>query len=572
MASALISQDSLKNLVKSKGIPLLFLGTVVTYIAYRIWWSEILLKVSPYLPHGSDKSKAFNLDLLNLIFGEGLWLGAFLLVAWIFASYIPLFQITDRMENSLIKSSRSSVIIMIVISFLVSVVVSYYTLEQFPNSSDEYAYLFQAETLSKGKLWEKAHDLPEFFRLIHIAEKDGIRVGRFPPGWPLILSTAFYLGIPPFLVNPFLGLLSLVVFYSFAKKFYGERIALWSLLILAFTSFFIFNAASYFSHTSCMLATISFVYSIHLYREKQKFIYPVAAGFFLGIILIIRYYTAVLIFLPFFFYLIRQFKVNAIIVFFWMGLGALPCLLFLFWYNYTITGSPLLPVTMWAYADEGLGFVRGHTPAKGMEHLLRWACMFLYWCSPALLILYGTYLWRKLKVKAARVVHPEDYMFILLVIGYFFYYEIGGNQYGPRFFFEAFPFLILFVVREITMSRERWATALLCAGIIYAFVKIPFIAQREHQVVEERNDIYRVVERSQISHAVVLISTHTGVIRPMPAGDLVRNDVGYGNDVLFAHDIPKKNSVLRNYFPDRTFYRYVRDPEKVEGWLVKVEE
>jgi hypothetical protein len=571
MASALLSQESLKNLLKSKGVPLLFLGTVVTYSAYCIWWSEILVRVSPYLPHGSDKSRAFNLDLLNLVFSELLWLGAFLLIAWILATYMPLLKITDRLEASLIKSWRPSVVVTVAISFLASVAVSYYTLEQFPNSSDEYVYLFQAETMSKGKLWEKAHDLPEFFRLIHIAEKDGIRVGRFPPGWPLILSTAFYLGIPPFLVNPILGLLSLVVFYSFGKRFYGQRIALWSLLILAFSSFFVFNAASYFSHTSCMLATVLFVYGIYLYREKSKIIYLVAAGFFLGVILIIRYYTAVLIFLPFFFFLIRQFKVKAMIIFFWIGVGALPCLLFLFWYNYTITGNPLLPVTMWAYADEGLGFVRGHTPAKGMEHLLRWGCMFLYWCSPALLILYGTALWRKLKVKAARVNHPEDYMFIVLVIGYFFYYEIGGNQYGPRFFFEALPFLILFVVREITMSHQRWATALLCAGIIYAFVKIPFIAHREHQVVEERNDIYRVVEKSQISHAVVLIGTHTGVIRPMPAGDLVRNDVGYGNDVLFAHDIPKKNRILRSYFPDRTFYRYVRDPEKVEGWLVKVE-
>jgi hypothetical protein len=571
MATALSTQTSIKNLVKSKGIPFLFLCSLALYVAYRIWWPEMLLLVSPYLPHGSDKSKAFNIDLLNLIFSELLWLGAFLLAAWILATYVDLLQITDRISTSLVKVSRLYVVLIISVSFIISVLVSNYTLERFPNSSDEYAYLFQAETLSKGRLWEKAHDLPEFFRLIHIAEKDGIRVSRFPPGWPAILSVAFYLDVPPFLVNPVLGLLSLIIFYTFAKRFYSEHIAIWSLTALALTSFFVFNAASFFSHTSCLCATVAFVSSIYLYLEKPKIIYPLAAGFFLGVVLVIRYYTAVLIFLPFFFFLIHQLRWKSIALFFWIGVGSLPCLLFLFWYNYTITGNPLLPVTMWAYADEGLGFVRGHTPLKGIEHLIRWGCMFLYWCSPAFLILYGVYLWRKLKIKVERVTHPEDYMFILLVIGYFFYYEIGGNQYGPRFFFESLPFLILFVVRNVITYRERWPMALLCAGMIYAVVKFPFIADREHQVVEERNNLYRVVENSNVSHAVILLSTHTGVIRPMPSGDLVRNDLGYGNDVLFAHDIPGKNAILRSYFPDRTFYRYVRDPEKVEGWLEKVE-
>ena len=79
------------------------------------------------------------------------------------------------------------------------------TLEQFPNSSDEYAYLVQAEMFSRGKLWEGAHDLPDFFYYNNIAQHEGILISRFPPGWPLFLSIAFEIDMPSSLVNPILG-------------------------------------------------------------------------------------------------------------------------------------------------------------------------------------------------------------------------------------------------------------------------------------------------------------------------------------------------------------------------------
>jgi hypothetical protein len=101
-------------------------------------------------------------------------------------------------------------------------------------------------------------------------------------------------------------------------------------------------------------------------------------------------------------------------------------------------------------------------------------------------------------------------------------------------------------------------------------VKIPFIALREHRVVEERNDVYRQVEKEGITNAVVFISTHTGVIRPMSKGDLTRNDVNYKNDVLYALDLKEKNEALMRYYPERKFYKYIKDKESVEGRLVRL--
>jgi hypothetical protein len=563
-------QTTTGNFAKSRGFALLILIPLVVYGLFRFFEPEIISFVEPYLPQGPDRSRLFLKDLLYLMFSEMLWLSGFLFLAWMIGVYVPINHLVGKIEAHVASKPLVYVATVIGVSFVASLIVSYYTLDQFPNSSDEYVYLYQAETFSKGKLWEQAHPLPDFFYFNHIAQKDGLSVGRFPPGWPAILSLAFSAHVSPFLVNPFLGMVSLIVFYFFARKLYGQRVALWALPVLALTSFYIFNSASYFSHTSCLLCTLVFVLGVYRYRDKINIRYLLMAGFALGVMMAIRYYTALIVFLPFFIFLFYQYRLKAIAIFFWIGIGSLPCVAAGFWYNYSITGNPLLPVTMWAYHDESLGFVKGHTIIKGMEHLIRWILMFLYWCSPAVLILYFIYLWKKVTHRRERLFHPEDYIFILLLAGYFFYYEIGGNQYGPRFFFEALPFVVLTVVRRVFNAHSKWAMALLLSGMIYGIVKLPFIAVREHQVVEERMDVYRQVNEQHLTNAIVFLSSHTGVIRPMPAGDLTRNDQTYNNDVLYVLDLKERNEELIRFYPDRKFYRFVKGKEEVAGKLVRV--
>lgn len=564
------SESFIRNSGKSKWFALLVLSPLAIFAGYQFFQPQLLTFVASLFPPEPDKSLAFYRDFLQLIFTEMLWISGFFLLSWIFIVYVPLPVIVDKMTTLLLKRSIAIVFVIAGLSFIFSIIIANATLEVFPNSSDEYAYVFQAKTIGDGKLWERAHEHHEFFYSNHIAHKDGLRVSRFPPGWPLVLSTAYFLGFPAFLVNPLLGFITLLVFYFFARRFYSEQVAIWSLVALALSSFYIFNSASFFSHTSCALFALSFVFCVYLYFEKYKPVYAIGAGFFLGMIAITRYYTALLLFIPFLFYILYRYRTRSIVAFFWIGVGSAPCIIFLLWYNYTITGSPFVPVTVWAYEDETLGFVKGHSFIKGIEHVIRWIFMFFYWCSPALLILYFTGLFRKIKVPSDRAARPEDYFFIVLMAGYFFYYQIGGNQYGPRFFFEALPFLVLFVVNRIFVFRKKLPLAFFCAGLVYAVVKIPFIAIREHRVIEERKDLYNAVNDSNISNAVVFISSHTGLIRPMPKGDLTRNDIHYKNDVLYALDMNEKNDVLMRYYPGKTFYRYVKEKEDVNGKLIRI--
>lgn len=196
--------------------------------------------------------------------------------------------------------------------------------------------------------------------------------------------------------------------------------------------------------------------------------------------------------------------------------------------------------------------------------------MFFYWASPGLIVLYFVFLWRKMKSPAERFLRPEDYTFITLTVGYLFYYQIGGNQYGPRFLFEALPFLVLFVVSKVFQMREKWATALLLASILYAMVKLPFIAYREEKIVDQRQDLYDLVEEEKIRNAVVFVCSATSPIRPMPADDLTRNDPRFVNNVLYALELPNINKQLMEYYSDRSFYRYVRDLDSPQGQLIRI--
>ncbi|HEU5146799.1 MAG TPA: glycosyltransferase family 39 protein [Chryseosolibacter sp.] len=567
-------QTSLRNSIKSTPSTVWLIATalvpILVFATMLFFQEQIASAIMSLFPPAQQHGVSFYNDLVYLMGAEILWLGFFFL----FALLLYLYASPASLDNFINIRTRSKALyyMMLVASgfFLAAVFISDSVLEEFPNSSDEYAYLLQAEMFSRGKLWERAHDLPDFFYHINIAQHEGILVSRFPPGWPLILSIAFEIGLNPALMNPVLGLIALVVFYSFLRRYYDTRVAVWSMLAVAFTGFYLFNAASYFSHIACLLVTLLFVFNVYLYQEKKRFFYGLLAGLFLGFVVIIRYYTAVLIFIPFFIYLAFEHRWRAVPLFLWMAIGSVPCLAYLLWYNYSITGNALLPVTMWAYPAEQLGFVKGHSVMKGIEHLARRMLMFIYWTSPGLLILYLVFVWRKIKSPVGRWLKPEDYAFITLAIGYFFYHEIGGNQYGPRFMFEGFPFLVAFVVSKVLETREKWAVALLLASLAFAIVKLPFVAQREGDVIDQRQDMYDLVKEQNIHNAIVFVASSTSPIRPMPTRDLTRNDPKFMNDVIYVLPIRGINDQIMEYYGDRAVYRYERDIDDLNGHLIRI--
>lgn len=543
---------------------------ILGYVLINGFESEIASFYSRLFPEKKYHSQEYWTYLTESYFFEFATVCIYFVATFFMVERVNIGAALSKTEHVLLRKTSLTLHVTVAAVFLLTTVVAFLVLQEFPNSADEYAYVFQAESLSRGVLWDTPHPLRDFFEFEHIAEFQNKWLSRFPPGWPLMLSVAFILGVPAALVNPVLGAVTLYVFFAFCKRRYNERTAIWATLISALSGSFIYNSASFFSHTSSLLCLLLFIHFFYIHLDNRRWQTAVLAGFFLGLLAITRYFTAFLIFMPVFGYLVYHSRLRSLPTLIATGFGALPPVLYLLWYNYVITGNPLLPVTMWAYQDESLGFVNGHSVVKGVEFLLRRLFLFITWVSPGLIVLYAVYLWRKLADRTGRWLNPEDYWFVLLIAGYFFYYHFGGNQYGPRFYYEAIPFLVIFVTHQVLNSRSRWSYALLFTGLVYAVVKLPLISDQEHRVVVQRKDVYTKVEEGGISNAVVLIGEGTGPMRPMSRKELARNDKGYKNDVLYAIDQKERNALLLKYYRNRTFYYYVREEDEASGRLIRV--
>src|SRR4051812_47622802 len=97
-------------------------------------------------------------------------------------------------------------------SLLLFLIVALVVLRSFPNSADEYGYLFAAETFLKGRLWNPAPPPPLdlFLEVTHIFAIDGKWVSQYPPGWPVVLAGLSLVGLPFVAAAPVVGALLVV--------------------------------------------------------------------------------------------------------------------------------------------------------------------------------------------------------------------------------------------------------------------------------------------------------------------------------------------------------------------------
>jgi hypothetical protein len=471
-------------------------------------------------------------------------------------------------------------------SFSVLIFFALVVLRSFPNSADEYGYVFQAEMLKGGDVWHNLHPLQDFFRYIHIGEKEGRWFHRASPGWSMILAGFNLFHIPFSFVSPILGAFTLLAVFGLARLLYGAAAAFLSVLIIFASSFFIFNSSSFFTHQACSLSILLFYYFFYK-AEKDKTNYDyLLSGAAIGIAFIIRNYTAFLAAIPVGLILLYKFSKSSFKKIFLLTTGSLFFFLFTGWYNYQITGDALLFPTEWIESNEQLGFRdgpteledtygKGHTPALGLSHTTTSLVDLVRWSSVSVLLLWVFGLILSIK---ERKIHATDFVLPALIAGYFIWYSLGGNRYGPRFYYEGFPFAVIFVCGWVSdkikaegfTNLTRILAGLLLSGLFASFAVIPYLGAREHQVVEERMDLYDQAKNLKLKNAIVFISSGVGVERPMQSLDLTRNGVDRNATVLYVHDLGEKNTQLMNYYPNRKYYRYDREKDQVHGRITEI--
>lgn len=443
-----------------------------------------------------------------------------------------------------------------------------FVLHQFPNSGDEYAYAYQAATLAEGRLSNPGLPLPDFFQFNYLIQADGKEYSSFPLGWPLLLALAIRLHVPVWLVNPILGTVSLFLIAALGARLHSARVGVLAAGITAVSGFFLFNAASYFSHTFCSVLLLAAA-CLAARDNRTRWWIPALIGFFLGWAVLARYFTAVVCAIPVIVLLCRGGgPVGRLLL--WCAIGGLPWIAVLAAYNLALNGSPWQLTTL--PSTVGLWFAPKFA-LRGADILSTQMLRFVLWTPPLLLFIYVYYL-----ARAERAVRRGliDWMPVLMAAALYPYIERGGNQYGPRFYYETFPFLAIFTTaclfREPALAekprRDRVAFGLMAASLIVMPLSVLVHAIIEQRVIAERMNPYRMVAAAGLAEAIVLIRGRVGTTRSMGPLDLTRNGIDHDGRVLYALDVGADvNCQLRTAFPERSLYLYVWDVEARRGRL-----
>lgn len=406
----------------------------------------------------------------------------------------------------------------------------------FPNSADEYVYLYQAQTMAAGRLWNETPISPEVFAFNYIVQEPLRTFGTFPVGWPLALALMLALHVPAWLVNPALGVVTLALVWVLGARLYHPRVGVIAAALVGLSPFFAFNAASYFSHTFCGALLLGAA-CVAAKDDRGPWWVPVSVGLLVGWAVLARYLTGVVCAVPIVLWLLRPGVPRARAVCL-LALGGLPWIAVLMAYNAALGGGPWqltttpLTVSRWFAEDFAL---------RGADILATHVLRHMLWTPPALFGAYLVYLWA-----APRDTRRGgyDWMLPMMAATLYFYAERGGNQYGPRFHYEVFPFVVIFVVANVFREglfaekpwRDRAVFALLAASV--AVTPVGFVAHAviEHRVVRERMDPYDMVAASGLRQALVLIDGRVGTLRSMAAFDLTRNGLDHHGSVLYGLD------------------------------------
>lgn len=365
----------------------------------------------------------------------------------------------------MVSSSRIYVTVLTfcLLTFLLTALLAGLIFEHVPHSEDEVAYLFQAKIFAQNRLTVPTPANAAAFWSPFVIDYAGQRFGKYPPGWPLLLSLGVRLGAP-WLVNAGLAALTVALFFRLGLYLYNATTGLWAAGLALLTPGFLFLSSSLLSHSASLFwVTLALFWLVTFHVSRFTF-YALLTGLALGLAGLTRPFAALGVGLPLGFFALvlavrGEFPRRGL---FWIGLGSAVILALLPLYGWAIGGDPTFNpyLLVWPYDRTGFG------PEIGPHG---------YTLSDALLIntrlkllalatgLFGWPGWSNLLFLPipflARRANRWDWLLLgilaSLVFVHIFYWAFGGVDGGfPRYYYDALPALLLLTARGIQMASE----------------------------------------------------------------------------------------------------------------------
>ena len=475
-------------------------------------------------------------------------------------------------------------------------VVSFFVLERFCNSGDEWAYTFQADLFAHLKAYGVAPSCPQLFQNYWVFYYMGRAFQQYTPGWPLVMAPFQRVGLP-WLAAP-------VVFGSLAVALarLGRRIAsgdpsadarevrlagMIAALSAMLSACALLNAGSRYPH---VMVTACFAWAVEatcvLACDAPSRRAQIAWGFALGsaasLMVSARHGDGTMlggaIFLGFAYSLLRRrigaraFAATTIGFFVWAGLTLVILRLQLgVWFK-----------TGYSISDQYFSFGKVSFGLPGPEDLKVGIPLaidsYSFFPVAPMLAAAGSMLVRgRARLPALMLAGGALFLTALYVMLEFGRHESIG--YGPRYVLPTLaPLAVLsgpILSRLFRHARARAAGALaasrasaVAAGVaLLAFAAgvtriAPLIYPMAHAEVHTRRAAYRAIEREHLHNAVVTVAYNELAFDPM---DLTQN---FGTDpnpdvvILIERDDPKLMQCGLKKYPDRTWWR-ARGKEEV---------
>ncbi|MCW5979515.1 MAG: hypothetical protein KIT09_15665 [Bryobacteraceae bacterium] len=418
---------------------------------------------------------------------------------------------------------------------VVAALLNHFSYQRHPHVPDEVVYLYHARYLAEGKLTLPLPPVPKAFDVDLMNYEETRWYCPVPPGWPAALAVGSFFGVP-WLVNPVLGGINMLLAYVLMQGLYHRRAARLALLLLCSSPWQVFLAMSFMTHTLTLTLALLSALGVMLARKHGRAWWGLVAGLATGGVGLVRplegFTWAVLLGLWAIGFGGRRLKPAALAAF---VLGGAVIAGLTLYYNQLLTGDPKVFPIM-AYTDKyygknsnALGFgpdrgfgwgidpYPGHSPRDAVINanlntysinieLFGWSTGSLL---PAALFLF-----------AGRPRGPDWLMLaaIAAIFGvHFFYYFSGGPDFGARYWYLMLIPLVALSVRGVELLtgmieasapgngvRALAAVAALCALSVINY--FPWRAIDKYYHYENmRPDIRELAKQYQFGRSLVLV-------------------------------------------------------------------
>ena len=478
-----------------------------------------------------------------------------------------------------------------------------------PHIQDSIVQLFQARIFASGSIALPSPAHAHFFDMQYVIDNGTIRYGKYFFGQSIFPLIGVLIGAP-WIINPIVGAMTIIVTYMLVKDICDETTARVTTLLLLVSPFYLFMHASFMSHGPHLLLMTSCLFSIIRACTTGRARHCLAAGLLFGIAITIKPYDSLLFLLPFFLYActvcmrMPGFAAKVLLFALPVGICAAGMLLYnkLLFGGYLTTGytqySPHFKLGFGSQIGEvclGGGTLPGHTPLEGIKScakLLQALCDDLFgW--PGLSLVFACMLF--LCCRTTRWERLMALSFACIVTGYFFLFATRYSIcYGPRYYFVSLPALALFTARGILQCPRLLAAGFLhrwtggpgsrkaAAALCVIFLIVLSGSLYMPRMIKTYGDSYWNVDKKLVNLVReqglnnALIFVESGYYRkPHAAPDYYNSVFNYNaldldGPVVYARDFgPDENRILMEHYPGRDYYLY-RNTGEAGRALIKI--